>query len=183
MLRKSVHAVALLMAALTVYSCSGDNQNSSQAANQSGAVAATAGQSASQSVPAFAAYDLRGTLRQSSEWVGKQPVVLNFWGTWCPPCRHEIPAFKQLYSEYRDKGVEILGLALDWKDNPETVRKFALENDMQWQMLMADRDTFANYKGTGVPTTFFLDKNGNVVAQFLGPRSYEEFKKAFEAIL
>lgn len=183
MLRKLVHCAALVTAAFLVYSCSGDNRDSSQKAGEQpkGAVAATS-QNA-QSVPSFAAIDINGAVRQSSEWIGKQPVVLNFWGTWCPPCRHEIPALKQLYSEYRGKGVEILGLALDWRDSPESVRKFAAENDMQWQMLMADRDMFADYKGTGVPTTFFLDREGNVVAQFLGPRSYEQFKEAFEAIL
>jgi thiol-disulfide isomerase/thioredoxin len=186
MVRKLVHLVALLAAALVVYSCSGDNHDSSQAdqpKNDAAAAVADAGQANANSVPSFAVYDLKGTLRNSSEWIGKQPVVLNFWGTWCPPCRHEIPALKQLYAEYQGKGVEILGLALDWRDNAESVRKFASENDMQWQMLLADRNTFADYKGTGVPTTFFLDKDGNVVAQFLGPRSYDQFKEAFEAIL
>lgn len=186
MVRKLAHLVVLTAAALVIYSCSGDNHDSSQPGktqNDATAAVADARQTSANSVPAFEVYDLDGTLRKSSEWIGQQPVVLNFWGTWCPPCRHEIPDLKKLYAEYRGKGVEILGLALDWRDDAASVRKFASENDMQWQMLLVDRNTFADYKGTGVPTTFFLDKDGNVVAQFLGPRSYDQFKEAFEAIL
>ncbi|MBD3403452.1 redoxin domain-containing protein [candidate division GN15 bacterium] len=186
MLRKFTHLVALLTAAFLIYSCSGSGDDSAQSATTGDASAQqsqSSAETAGPEVPQFAAYDLDGTLRQSSEWIGQQPVVLNFWGTWCPPCRHELPALKRLYSEYRDQGVEILGLALDWKDNAGTVRSFSRENELHWQMLMVDRDTFADYRGTGVPTTFFLDENGRVVEMFIGPRSYEEFKVAFEAII
>ncbi len=133
-------------------------------------------------VATFAASDLNGIVRQSSEWIGKQPVVINFWGTWCPPCRREIPELVKLYNEYRDKGVEIVSLAVN--DTPEKVDKFMQANNMNWVMLMGDIQILQAMKATrGVPTTIFYDKDGNEKIRFVGARDYNTFKQAFEAII
>ena len=129
----------------------------------------------------FSAYDLNGTLHSSNEWIGKQPVVINFWGTWCPPCRKEIPDLVKIYDEYAPKGVEILGLAVN--DQPNKVSSFAQSNNMKWTMMVADKDLVIRYGISGVPTTIFLDRNGNEIQRFVGPRDYETFKAAFEQIL
>lgn len=130
----------------------------------------------------FMAYDSGGKLRNSDEWIGKQPVVLNFWGTWCPPCRREVPDLVRLYSEYRGKGIEMIGLAV--KDEPGDVREYANRNGMDWEMLMADQDIIYQWQATqGVPTTIFLDRTGREIGRFVGAQSYETFKPAFEAIL
>ncbi|MFH1687065.1 MAG: TlpA disulfide reductase family protein [bacterium] len=130
----------------------------------------------------FEAYDIDGTLHKSDEWIGKQPVVINVWGTWCPPCRREIPDLVKVYNEYRYKGIEILGLAV--RDTPEKVRNFIGPNGMEWTMMMADQSTLATMgRISGVPTTIFLNKDGQEVARFVGPRSYEVFKETFESLL
>lgn len=139
----------------------------------------------------FAAVDLTGTMRESSEWIGQKPVVLNFWGTWCPPCRREIPELVRLYDEYKGKGLEIVSLAI--RDTPSKVDAYSRQNGMNWTMLVADRQLSIDFKVTGVPTTIFFDKDGNIVKvkdyngkmvdRFVGPRPYEVFKQAFEAIL
>jgi len=130
----------------------------------------------------FTAYDIDGKLHRSQEWIGKQPVVINFWGTWCPPCRMEMPDMVKLYDEYSLKGVEIIGLAV--KDRSENVRRFAVDYNMKWVMLMGEDQILIDYKAIeGIPTTIFLDQNGLEVGRFVGMRSYEDLKKGFESIL
>lgn len=130
----------------------------------------------------FAAYDTEGALRQSTEWVTKKPVIINFWGTWCPPCRREIPDLVKLYGEYKNKGVEIVSLAVN--DNPATVKTFTAKAGMNWVMLMGTDDIYEKYGGIrGVPTTIFLDRNGKEVQRFVGATSYDTFKGAADKIL
>lgn len=129
----------------------------------------------------FSAYDIDGKLRQADEWIGKQPVILNFWGTWCPPCRREIPELIKLYAEYKNKGVEIVSIAV--RDTPTKVRKYTQQQGMHWVMLMDNRKISRDFRITGVPTSFFINSKGEVIHKFVGPRSYDVFKQAFEAIL
>ena len=135
------------------------------------------------SAVSWTAPDIDGNLRSSSEWIGKKPVVINFWGTWCPPCRREIPDLVRVYEEYKPKGVEIISFAL--RDTPEKVRSFAAQANMDWVMLMGgDNEILVDYNfGGSVPTTIFLDRTGKEVGRFVGPRNYQTFKQAFEAIL
>ncbi|NOY88217.1 MAG: redoxin domain-containing protein [FCB group bacterium] len=149
--------------------------------NQSPAPASTVQNSNTESKFYFTAYDVDGTLRNSNKWVGKEPVVINFWGTWCPPCRREIPDLVKVYNEYHPKGIEILGLAV--KDQPKKVKRFAQQKGMNWVMLMADTDLAMRYHIRGVPTTIFIDRNGKEVGRFVGPRDYKTFKEAFEKLL
>lgn len=128
------------------------------------------------------ATDIEGTRHQMSTWVGQQPVVINFWGTWCPPCRREIPELVRLYDEYKPKGVEIVSLAI--RDTPAKVRMYSEQAGMDWVMLIAEEDVAEEFGlGSAVPTTIFYDKDGNERARFIGARGYEDFKEAFEKIV
>lgn len=130
----------------------------------------------------FAAYDIKGKLHNSDEWIGKQPTVVNVWGTWCPPCRREIPELVLLNAEFEKKGVVLLGLAV--RDTPQKVETFAAKNKMTWLMMIGERDhLYTLGVTTGVPTTIFYNRDGKEVQRFVGPRSYDVFKEAFEAIL
>ena len=130
----------------------------------------------------FAAYDIKGNLHNSDEWIGKQPTVINVWGTWCPPCRREIPDLVRLNQEYREKGVALLGLAV--RDTPQKVETFAATNKMTWVMMIGERQQLSTLGvTTGVPTTIFFNREGKEVQRFVGPRNYDVFKQAFEAIL
>ncbi|HUV30890.1 MAG TPA: redoxin domain-containing protein [Acidobacteriota bacterium] len=130
----------------------------------------------------WTAADLDGNLHHSGKWIGKQPVVINFWGTWCPPCRREIPDLVRLYSEYKPQGVEIVSFAV--RDRPEAVRRYAEKARMEWVMLMMDEQVYKDYQLTGgVPTTIFLDVTGKEVGRFVGMRDYTTLKRGFDAIL
>jgi thiol-disulfide isomerase/thioredoxin len=174
--------ILLFIAAFALYcviSCSGSKEAASDkepAANGQAATTQTA------PVISFNANDTKGQSRSSDEWLGKKPVVLNFWGTWCPPCRREIPDLVRLYKEYEPKGIEMIGFAV--KDVPMKAQLFANEANMGWVMLMANDKVLNDYNiVNGIPTTIFLDKNGREMTRFIGPRDYETFKQAFEAIL
>jgi thiol-disulfide isomerase/thioredoxin len=130
----------------------------------------------------FKVFDITGKSHRSDEWIGKQPVVLNFWGTWCGPCRKEIPDLVRLYNEYAPKGIEILSLAV--RDRPDRVDGFSKQYGMRWVMLMASRNILIRYRvASGIPQTIFLDKDGQEVMRFIGARPYETLKIGFEALL
>ena len=130
----------------------------------------------------FEAFDIMGQSHSSAKWIGKQPVVLNFWGTWCGPCRKEVPDLVRLYEEYSPRGVEMISLAI--KDTPDKVDAFARHYGMKWIMLLASRDIILKFGVTrGVPTTIFLDRDGHEVMRFVGARPYETLKTGFEAIV
>jgi thiol-disulfide isomerase/thioredoxin len=130
----------------------------------------------------FAALDVFGNRRQSTEWVTRQPVIINFWGTWCPPCRREIPDLVRIYDEYKPKGIEIVSLAVN--DNPNSVKTYTANAGMKWVMLMGTDDIYERYGGIrGVPTTIFVDRNGKEIQRFVGARTYEVFKQAADKIL
>ena len=178
--------------ALALAACSGDKKDAAQTNtdNQSDQMTAQTQTPATQSAssPAdpnavqFATVDIDGATRQSTEWVTKQPVIINFWGTWCPPCRKEIPDLVRFYEEYKPKGVEIVSLAVN--DNPDAVRSYADNAGMKWVMLMGDDGIYQKYGGIrGVPTTIFIDRNGKETDRFVGARSYEDFKAAADRIL
>lgn len=132
----------------------------------------------------FETQDLKGNNRSSGEYVGKQPYVINFWGTWCPPCRAEIPELVRVYDEYKSKGVEMIGLTvIKGSETPADVIKFTIDKRMNWEMWLVTKSVAQKYEVTAVPTTIFIDKKGEEVNRLIGPQSYETFKAAFESIL
>jgi len=129
----------------------------------------------------FMALDIDGNFHSLEQYKGR-PLILNFWGTWCPPCRRELPDLKKIYAEYKPVGLEIIGLAVN--DPPDKVRKFAKQMGLDWVMLIANRESAMSYQiGTGVPVTIFLDKEGNEVSRAIGARDYNFFKREIEKII
>jgi len=128
----------------------------------------------------FDAPDIDGNVHSSNEWIGKGPVVVNFWGTWCPPCRREIPDLARLYDEYKDKGIEIIGVSLN--DSAEKVKGYSEQNNMNWILLVGDRAIAVKYNIRSVPTTYFIDRTGKIVEEYQGLRNYNDLKRGFDLI-
>ncbi len=125
---------------------------------------------------------LDGQTLQLSALKGKV-VLLDFWATWCPPCRAEIPHFKELYDQYKGKGLEIIGLALD-QDGEATVRSFAQQNGIQYPLAMGSQALTQAYGGIlGIPTTFLIDKQGKIAQKYIGYHEKEIFEKEIQALL
>ncbi len=110
-------------------------------------------------------------------------VVVNFWATWCAPCRMEIPGFVDLQKKYGARGLQIVGLSLD--DKPASaVAEFAKKNKMNYPIHLIDEDTIKAWGSfEAIPMTFVLDTQGKTVWQHEGLASPEEFEKQIKPLL
>ena len=130
--------------------------------------------------PAFTLTDLDGKSVSLAEFHGKV-VVLDFWATWCPPCKREIPDFIDLQKEYGSQGVQIVGIALD---EPGKVQAFARQNGMNYPVLLGSDEVSMRYgRIEGIPTTFIIDKSGKIVDTFEGFRPREAFETEIKKLL
>jgi peroxiredoxin len=130
--------------------------------------------------PGFTLTDMNGHPVSLADFRGKV-VILDFWATWCPPCKREIPDFIELQSQYGSKGLQVIGIGLD---EPEKLKAFALSNGMNYSVLMGTDDIAMKYGGiSGIPTTFVIDKSGNIVNRFEGFRSKDVFESEIRRLL
>ncbi len=125
--------------------------------------------------PEFVMLDTEGKPRNISEWDG-QVILLNFWATWCPPCRKEMPAFVQLYEKYKDRGFTIIGVAIDEK---QAVVDFIDPMGVDYPVLIGDRDGLTLTREYGnrigvLPYTVIINRKGEIVEQIRHELSYEQ---------
>jgi peroxiredoxin len=111
-------------------------------------------------------------------------ILLDFWATWCGPCRMEIPHFKKLYDEYRSQGFEALGIALD-KQGAEVVRPFVDREEVNYTVVIGNDAVAAAYGGIrAIPTTFVIDKEGKIYSKYVGvPRDIGVFEEDVKKLL
>ena len=131
--------------------------------------------------PDFTLPQLDGQTLRLSSYRGKV-VLLDFWATWCVPCREEIPRFIELQDKYRADGFEIIGVSMD--DGPEPVRTFAREFHMNYPVVMGSAKIGELYGGVlGLPIAFLLDRDGRVYAKHIGATKPEIIEKEVVALL
>ena len=124
--------------------------------------------------PDFDTIDLKGDVWSLSKLKG-QVVFLNFWATWCPPCREEMPSMQRLYAKLPKDKFEMI--ALFNKDEPAAVKNFVTKLDITFPIL-SDEHNFAGtkYGLTGLPETFIIDKQGVIREKFIGPVEWDSPK-------
>ncbi len=123
--------------------------------------------------PDFDLRTLDGKSMKLSDLRGKA-VLLNFWATWCGPCRFEMPWFVELQKEYGPQGFQIVGVAND-DASTEDIAKFAKEMDINYPILIGKDSVSDSYDVSGLPTTYFLDRNGKLIAREFGLQSRSVF--------
>jgi thiol-disulfide isomerase/thioredoxin len=94
-------------------------------------------------------------------------VLLDFWATWCGPCRESIPHLIHLYKTYRESGFEIIGISLD-KGDPQVVRNFAKSLEIPYPIVIGPEKVMRDYKVTKIPTSFLIDKEGKIRESMIG---------------
>jgi thiol-disulfide isomerase/thioredoxin len=124
--------------------------------------------------PDFTLESLEGKNIQLSGYKG-QAVLLNFWATWCGPCKVEMPWFVELQKEYGPQGLQIVGVAMD-DSSKEDIAKFVKEMGVNYPILLGKEAVGDQYGGVNVlPTTFFIDRDGKIVAREFGLQSRSLF--------
>ncbi len=132
--------------------------------------------------PAWKLKDLQGHEVRAADFKGKI-VVIDFWATWCPPCRAEIPGYINLQKKYADKDLVIIGISLD-EDGAAAVAPFAKAQGVNYQMLLFNDDVVAAFGGIeGVPTTFLIDREGNIRDKKVGRVAEADYEKRILALL
>lgn len=145
---------------------------------------ATSAPPRAQSVVPFALPDLDGRVRSSDEWAGRV-IVLNFWATWCPPCREEIPAFMELQRAHGARGLQVVGIAID---EPQAVRDYRDTLLIDYPILVGDRDAvdlmnrYGNLAGV-LPYSVVIDRDGRIVASKQGAYTHDELEAVVAPLL
>jgi thiol-disulfide isomerase/thioredoxin len=150
-----------------------------------GAPEAAAGQTAQlgATLPHFTLADRDGQPRSLHDWPGKA-LIVNFWATWCAPCRREIPLLQQLQRDHGDEGFQVIGIAVDFRDK---VLAYADEMQIDYPLLIGEQDGLDAAAAFGVPTvgfpfTVFSDRHGRVVTTHFGELTAAEADLILDAV-
>ena len=143
------------------------------------------GEPASQSKNAaynFELVTLSGETVTLNSYKGKV-LLVDMWDTWCPPCKAEIPHFVELYDEYNEKGLEILGVAFG-REGVDAVRQFIKEYNVNYPNAIGNQEIVQGFGGIrAIPTTFVIDKKGNIHKKLVGYQDKAVFEKLVNELL
>ncbi len=132
--------------------------------------------------PDFTLPDLDGNSLTLSDFKRKV-IILDFWTTWCPPCRREIPDFVELYEKYKDEGLLIIGVNLDRGDS-RSVKQFSENYKINYPIVLGNFNVTQDYGGIrAIPTTFVIDRKGNIKEKYVGYQPRATFEEAVKRLL
>jgi len=133
-------------------------------------------------VPNISLAGTDGVRHSLSEWKGR-PVMINFWATWCEPCRHEIPLLKSLRRERSADGIEVIGIAVDFRD---AVQRYAREMGIDYPVLVGEQDGLDATEAFGMdmffPFTVFADSQGRIVTLKIGELHADEARLILDQV-
>ena len=189
-MQRNIWRIPLVLAAMallvsTVVGCqstaSANSPTSAGSPTAEGATSTAQGTAVGNIAPDFTLAKLDGSKVRLSELRG-QPVVINFWATWCPPCRDELPIIERVYAMYRDKGLTVL--AVDLQEDSSTVQQFVTQKKMSTTVVLDSQGMAARlYRVNAVPSTYFIDKDGIIRAKQIGGMSQSIMTSGVEAAL
>ena len=121
-----------------------------------------------------------GTLSQSD--LAGEPVVVNFWASWCIPCRTEMPLFEQMWQEHQDEGLQVVGVNI--QDSRPEARAFLADIGVTYPTVFDADQALAKALGVnGLPQTFFVDRDGNITERVLGEISARDLREQIDELL
>ncbi len=187
---KTVLGIGLLavLAVFAVREAMDLNQDDQRAANEQIDSATTedlqkSGLQIGESAPDFTLTNLQGESMSLSDYRGNK-VILNFWASWCGPCRSEMPDMQKFYEAKQDENIEILAVNLThFERQREHVEKFVEEFGITFPIpLDEENQQYETYEVLTIPTTFFIDEKGIIQQKHVGPMSYEFMEKTIASI-
>lgn len=187
---KTVLGIGLLavLAVFAVREAMDLNQDDQRAANEQIDSATTedlqkSGLQIGESAPDFTLTNLQGESMSLSDYRGNK-VILNFWASWCGPCRSEMPDMQKFYEAKQDENIEILAVNLThFERQREHVEKFVEEFGITFPIpLDEENQQYETYEVLTIPTTFFIDEKGIIQQKHVGPMSYEFMEKTIVSI-
>ncbi len=131
--------------------------------------------------PNFSLQDLDGKPLNLETYRGKV-VLLDFWATWCTPCRDEIPRFVEFQDKYHEQGMQVIGISMD--DDAKPVRAFYKEFKMNYPVALGNEKVAEAYGGVlGLPITFLIDRDGRVAAKYVGAVEMSVVEQEIKSLL
>ncbi len=125
----------------------------------------------------FALRNIDGELVNVGDYLGKQPVVLDFWATWCKPCVKSLPELQRIYQEFKPAGLAIFAVNEDGPRSLSKVAPFAKSHGLTLSVLLDETgDVLNKYQASGLPTTVLINKRGEIVLTLLGYRPGDDQK-------
>ena len=125
--------------------------------------------------------DMNGASVKLADYKGKV-ILMNFWGTWCPPCQAEIPDLIKAYEAHKAEGFVVLGMTID--DTPEVMQAYAAARKVTYPLLLMQDDVEEAYGPiVGVPMSFFIARDGSMCKKHFGPVTLEQVEREIKALL
>jgi thiol-disulfide isomerase/thioredoxin len=176
-------AAAVGVGVLTVSSMMGRSKPVALDGASTGDPGTPACKAESQANLSFTVKDMHGQSVRLADYKGKV-LLVNFWATWCGPCKTELPGLIALFDEYKDKGLVVLGISAD--DDAETLRSFASEWKINYPVLVGrDEQELLDAYGPifGYPISVIVGRDGAVCGRHVGPATKEQFEREIKALL
>jgi len=171
--------IALVILFFIVNNINGEPEEGPYPPDYTAASAVGAGKTA----PDFALKSVDGKIIKLSDLKGKV-VIIDFWATWCPPCRKGIPDLVDLKKEFGKKGLEIVGISVDDEKTIEQVPSFVKDKNINYPVVYADAKVSQSYGGIeSIPTSVIVDKAGKIVAQYTGLQNKETYVNELNKLL
>ena len=173
---RSVVALAIAgLVTVVTYNCT------THASTLTSTLADTAAQ-APRPAPDFELKDIEGKVHHLSDYKGKV-VVLNFWATWCPPCKKEIPDFIEMQKQYDSQGLQFLGIAMD-DEGLDKVKPWVASHNVNYPVMLKEDKVVASYgEMSSIPVTYIIDRKGIIRQSITGMRTRAIFEKELMPLL
>ncbi len=175
---KVLASVIILFYAVTVAGCQKENEAKVSQTPEAGAVQ----QDNTSKAPDFTLSSVNGEDVSLSDYKGKV-VIVDFWATWCPPCRKGIPDLISLQNEYKDK-VAVIGISLDRDNTKASVPSFTDKMGINYPVVYFNDKVINDFGGVNaIPTTFIIDQDGNIVKKIVGLYPKSEYENKIKELI